>query len=122
MRTRRNPPLVSAAVAPFVPWIIGGALVYLYWDKILAGLGAGITGKSVEEYKKDVTTVKEALKTPVTTTKEIVRYVTGTQTPKGPGEVLVRGQIVKLPYPSPKSMEEFRANQAAIDIVLKAVI
>jgi len=118
---RHTPPLIPVAMAPFIPWLIGGVLMYLYWDKILAGLGAGITGKSVEEYKKDVTTVKEALKTPVATTKEIVRYVTGTQTPKGPGEVLVKGQIVKLPYPSPKTMEEFRANQAAIDAILKAV-
>lgn len=121
MRPRRNPPLISAVMAPFMPWIVGGAIVYLYWDKILAGLGAGITRKSVEEYKKDVSTVKEALKTPVTTTKEVIRYVTGTEIPKGPGEVLVRGRLVKLPYPSPQSMEQFKANQAAIDAVLKAV-
>lgn len=116
MRTRRNP-LGASAFAPILPWVIGGVVIYLYWDKILTAIGSKLTGVSTEQYKQDVSTVKSALLSPVETGKEIVRYVTGTQASAG-APVMVKGKQVAVPYPNPKSNEEFRANIAAINQAL----
>ena len=117
-RYTRNP-YGSAALAPLVPYIAAAAVLYFYGDKLFAMLGARLTGKSVEEYKEDVSTVTGALKAPVTTAKDLVQYVTGTQVPSGPGTQTVKGTVIKLPYPNPQTQAEFRANIAAIDAALK---
>lgn len=118
MRTRRNP-LLASAIAPILPWVVGGVAVYLYWDKILLLVGSRLTGKSAEEYKKDASTVKTALLSPVSTTKDIVKYISGSEPTSVP--VNVKGKQIAVPYPNPKSQEEFRANIAAINKVLGKV-
>jgi hypothetical protein len=119
MKVRRNP-LVASVITPILPYLIGGAVLYFYGKQILAAIGAKLTDKSVEEYEKDAATVKSALLSPISTGKDIIRYVTGTQTSAG-GPVSVKGKQIAVPYPSPKSQEEFRANIAAINKVLGRV-
>jgi len=68
--TRKNP-LVSNVIAPFIPYVIIGGLVYFYKDKILKFL----TGLKTEEYVEEAKFVKNAvIKHPVTTIKDLVTY------------------------------------------------
>jgi hypothetical protein len=105
---------MMSVLAPWLPWIVGGVAVYAYRNELLKF----ISGRNVEEFKKDTQTVTSALKTPVTTSKEIYRYVTNTTIPQGATTQIVKGKRVVIPYPSPKSIEEFRANVDAINAAL----
>ena len=59
-KTRQNPNLAAEAVAPFLPYIVVGAVLYFYGGKIFAFVGSKVTGVPIEQYKKDVKTVTSA--------------------------------------------------------------
>ena len=123
-RYRKNPAVVTSAIAPFLPYIIIGAVVYFWGDKIFALLGSKLTGKSLPAYKEDIKTVKEGLSAPVTTAKGLVisttgwGYISPEEQKKAIAEIAKRQGIkvsdIKLPYPVPQSQEQFRANIEAI--------
>lgn len=117
MRTQRNPP-VMAVVGPILPYAIIGGAIYFFWDKILLTVGSKLTGKSVEEYKSAAETTKQAILVPVATVKDIFKYATGKQ---GNVATSVKGKDIKVPFPSPQSPAEFRANIDAINKALGKV-
>lgn len=131
MRRTRPNPFMSAAVAPFVPWILGAAVLYLFGDKILAALGARVAGVNVEEFKKDASTVREAIVSPISTLKDLVdtvKVASGgyiSQADQAAAIESIKGQLstgasIPVPYPNPQSQAEFRANIDAINVVLAA--
>lgn len=79
MKYRRNPNLATQAamqmLAPYITLGIAGLTIYYFRKQIFEAVGAGLTGKSITEYKADVATVTTAMTQPIATTADIVKYV-----------------------------------------------
>jgi hypothetical protein len=105
--------LVTATVAPLLPYAIGGLVLYFFGGKILAVIGSKISGVSTEEFIADASVVKSAISTPIDTASDVFSFVTGIKTTVPQGKIPV-------PYPTPQSQEQYRANIAAIDAALAA--
>ena len=119
MRRRQNPlgaDALTVALAPMLPWLIGGAVLYFYGADIMTAISARFAGKSVEEFKKASSTVTTAITHPITTTKDLVLYATGNQSTVAQSAT---GKNYVVPFPNPQSQAEFRANIAAIDAAMK---
>jgi len=74
-RTRHNPNLAAATLAPFMPYIVVGVVIYFFGDKIFAAIGSKLTGVSTDEYKKDVKTVTGATGSDLL---DVVKYASNT--------------------------------------------
>lgn len=122
-RTRSNP-FATDILAPFAPWLIVGAVLYFFGDKIMAA----IAGVSTEEFKEDASTVKSAIMSPVSTASDILRtikvatggYISPAEQAAAIAKIgqTIRPQAMVVPYPNPQSQVEFRAN---IDAINKAL-
>lgn len=122
-RYRRNPPIdaLFIGLSSLVPYALIGGIVYFYGKDIWAMLGSKLTGISAEKLKSDASTVAKAVTSPVETASDIIKSVTSKYISPAEQAAAIteikkslNTQAIKLPYPTPNSNSEFRANIEAI--------
>ena len=127
-RHRRNPPAEAAAImiAPIVPYVAAGVVLYFFGGKLWDLIGAKIAGTSVAKFKESSKTVADTIFAPVTYIGDAMAEKAGYITPATQAaaiaalkaEIAAKNKtplVYTLPFPSPQSQAEFRANIAAID-------
>ena len=119
-RYRLNPSgadIMTASIAPLLPYAVVGVVLYFYGGRIANLLGAKIAGVDTEQFKEDVKTVTSAVKSPVSTAKDLFQYVTGQQTYMSPEEAKVQAaKILAEKQSTVKPISALPVN----DIVIKA--